>query len=304
MGIYDRDYYRPDPGEGVKRWARTTVGTIIVINAVIWLLLLVAMSSGYDLTTEVLACSPSDLFGGSFPQVWRLVTANFAHDPKSLFHIAFNMFFLWMFGRELEQIYTRKDFWFLYLASGICAIFLEVVVMQLTGHEAPVLGASASVMAIVVLYTLFYPHRRVLLFFAIPAPLWLLCVLFIGMDLIGMLKGGTGVAHVAHLTGAAFGFAFRRFDLRWTTFWAPLLRLDGRRGPGRSGRRSAESSAFRVVHDEPRPSAPPRDEPSVPDGLSERVDKLLAKISAEGMASLTDEERQFLEESSKKYRRR
>ena len=328
MGIHDRDYIRGSSTYDLSTWARTCVGALILTNVAIWLLQVIFREvSSFDLTVDVLACSADDIFGGGIPQVWRLVTANFAHSVSSPWHIVFNMLGLWIFGRELERIYGVKDFLFLYIVAGATGVFFEVLSLHFQAKNelaflatTPVLGASAAVMAIVVAFTMFYPRKPITVLF-VQVPAWLLCVFFIGNDLLGWTSPGpTGTAHVAHLTGALFGFLFWRFDWRWTSLWSGGR---GRSVPGtarkpgssrrasRTRRRtraereeSRERRAFRVIEGSVPPTYPPPEEAEVPDELTERVDQLLAKISEEGLESLTEEERQFLEDSARKYRGR
>jgi hypothetical protein len=130
----------------------------------------------------------------------------------------------------------------------------------------------------------------ILFFGLIPAPVWLLCVIFILQDLLGATSGFSGgVANLAHLSGAAFGFLYKHFDLRWDRLrsWMPAWRhLKRRRSrPGRREvlRLSDQSNEFRQA-------------------VSERMDQLLAKIHDHGSDSLTAEEWEFLRENSSRYR--
>ena len=80
------------------------------------------------------------------------------------------------------------------------------------GMDRHMLGASGAVMAVVTLYTLFYPRREIYFFF-LPMPMWVL----LGIYLVFPLFGDNGrVAYQAHLMGAAFAFCFKLFDLRWS----------------------------------------------------------------------------------------
>jgi membrane associated rhomboid family serine protease len=296
MGIQDRDYYqRSRPAGSFSVFAHTAVGTIIVLNLVCWIAQLATNDT--DVVTRFLACSGNDIFAG-FPKLWKLVTACFAHSTGEavVFHILWNMLFLYWFGKDLEEMYGKRDFWFFYLLAGALAVLAEVGVQYTRGEGAvQVIGASGGVMGVVLLFTMFYPRRTIYLFFLLPVPMWVACLVFIGGDLHDALSfDRDGVANLAHLTGAACGFFFWRFDLRWTTFWAPLLRI-GRRG--RAGGRRA-SRAVRKARASPPPRQP------VPDPISERIDQLLAKVQAHGMGSLTDEERDFMVENSRRYRSR
>ena len=300
MGIYDRDYYRnPGGGQGqAGRWASTAVGTVILLNVGCWFLQLMSRSGPGDFSTvgEWMSSSGNSIFASDlgFPELWRLVTACFVHSESSIWHLGGNMFIFWMFGRELERMYGRREFWIFYLFGGTLAVLVESLVQfqQDTGG-IPILGASGGVMAVAALYIFHFPRRTVLLYFLFPIPLWVLGCIYVYADISGALggSGGYGVANFAHLGGAAWGMLYKLFDLRWSTL---RRRLGGlRRRKKKTGGRGNDS----------RWGARKQEKPRVPDAVSRRVDELLEKISRDGMGGLSDEEREFLVENSRRYRK-
>src|SRR4029453_16598077 len=107
----------------------------------------------------------------------------------------------------------------------------------------------------------------VLLFFFVPAPLWLVCAIFLVSDGIGVMgQGGDNVPHAAHVTGALVGILYRVLDLR-SERWSTLFR--GRRRPRR--RREAK------VVEMPARTAPGHPAGRRPYGVSRRVDERPAK---------------------------
>ncbi len=301
MGIHDREYYQ-STGHGqslLGRITSTAVGTLILINVVVWLIQ--AFSKPEDVlgpVTDFLGASPSQVFG-TF-QVWRLLTANFAHDPQSLHHIFWNMLGLFIFGRDLEQVYGKRDFCLLYLGSGVVAVLAELIMLAAGGYPRDVVfGASGAVMAVLMVFTLSYPTRTILLFLVVPIPVWVLCILFIIGDLAGAFDRGGHVANFAHLAGFLMGFLFRHFDLRWVRLAGWGRRIVGsRRGGSRRTRRTLGGA--KVI---PSPREELREEfTGEIAAISERIDALLEKISTEGQESLTEEELEFLKENSGKYR--
>jgi len=300
MGIYDRDYYRNQGGNAqFKGWALTAVGTIILLNIGFWFLQLITRP-GPDIFSPVgewMSASGNSIFGSSlgFPELWRLVTACFIHSEGGIWHILLNMFIFWMFGRELEQMYGRREFWIFYLFAGALAVLVESFVQtrQDTGN-IPILGASGGVMAVAALYIFHFPRRKVLLYFLIPIPLWVLGCIYVYSDISGAIGGqGGGVANFAHLAGAGWGILYKLFDLRWSTL---RQRLGGLKGRGRKTPRDGGGYLWKTRKKE-------NEEPRVPDGVSTRVDELLEKIHKEGMGSLSEEEREFLVENSRRYRK-
>jgi membrane associated rhomboid family serine protease len=288
MGIQDRDYYRRHPraSEQLLAWKDTAVGVLIALNAVLFIVQLMSP----DAATDFLAARPADVFSG---HVWKLLTANFAHSTANAWHIIGNMFFLYFLGREVERIYGRRDFFILYLSAGVLAILAEVTLLHFRGHDGTqVLGASGAVMAVVVLCALFYPNKVIYFAFFLPAPLWLLCSMYILFDILGMVSQGNGVANFAHLTGAAVGVAYRFLDLR-TTRLTGSLHLP---------RRARKAAGVAKVLDFPRPDRT-GGAPREADPIYRRVDQLLQKISSSGMDSLTGEELDFLKANSGRFRR-
>ena len=103
-------------------------------------------------------------------------------------------------------------------------------------------GASGAVMAVVTLYTLYYPRREILFFF-LPMPMWVLLGIYLVFPLFG--DNGT-VAYQAHLMGAAFAFCFKLFDLRWSRLVTGRIRRPRRAHLHPDAGRSAPDPAVRV----------------------------------------------------------
>ena len=299
MGIYDRDYYRNPGGNAqLKSWASTAVGTIILLNVGFWFLQLITRPGpgAFSTVGQFMSASGDSIFGGGFPELWRLVTACFIHSESSLWHIAINMLIFWFTGRDLERIYGRREFWIFYLFAGTLAVLIESFVQFQQGSgRVPILGASGGVLAAMALYICHYPKRKLYLYFLIPVPAWLIGCLFLWGDLSGAIgHGKAGVANFAHLAGAGWGVLYKLFDLRWSTL---SQRFSGGRQRRKKETRSQGNGSLwnsRQQKDE---------KPRVPDNVSRRVDELLEKIHQEGMGSLSDEEREFLVENSRRYRK-
>ncbi len=161
-------------------------------------------------------------------------------------------------------------------------------------------------MALFVIYALYYPRREILVFFVLPMPIWLALVLFLGLDLFSLaeqLRGGppASIAFAAHLGGAAYGYLYKRYDLRWSRLlgqrmFRPKLRIV---------RPEPRDRGPTIVPSRPTPAPVSRPSPSTvfpPEQLDARVDEILAKIAREGRGSLTDEENQILQEASRRAR--
>jgi membrane associated rhomboid family serine protease len=225
-------------------------------------------------------------------QLWRLLTCAFCHSREAIWHIVFNMLFLYWFGTRLETMYGSREFLLFYLAAAVCSSLAYVGLAFWTGSNTPAIGASGGVLGVMMLYVIFYPFETMLLFWCIPVPLWALLSLYVVYDLHPVLlalagdRMHTGVAHAGHLGGLAFGFLYWKLGLRLE---APLER--GNRPRVLPMRKTA------CPTEEPMILAHPKR-----DDLNEQVDELLQKISEQGADSLTEQERAILTRASAKYR--
>jgi membrane associated rhomboid family serine protease len=291
MSLYDRDYYREDlrraPGASPVIGLSITTWLIVVNVAMFFLSYVVASPPDTPIAVwwhSNFLLHPFAVFGQG--KVWQLLTCTFLH--ADLWHLLFNMFSLWMFGRGLETLYGRREFLAFYLEAGVLASFAFALSAVARGDGTPALGASGSVFGVIALYAIHYPKSKVYVWGILPLRVWQLAILLVGGTLWAMIQASGGsIAHAAHLGGALYGGAFWLFDLRLSRILAVLRGLRSRPAPPRAP-----------------PAWPPEDAGfrTDDDGVRRRVDQLLDKISRQGLASLTDEEREFLNEASRKYR--
>lgn len=142
---------------------------------------------------------------------WQLVTYGFLHG--NLMHIAFNMFALWMFGRELELIMGPRRFITYFLTCVIGAGFIQLIVAGTQGGLYPTVGASGGVFGILLAYGLAFPNRTIMLLFPpIPMKAKYFVLVFGLLELyLGVSGSAPGVANFAHLGGMLFGFLLLRY---------------------------------------------------------------------------------------------
>lgn len=306
MGIYDREYYRDETsGSGFLSGEAPACKAIISINVAVYLLNWFLGGTLMD----TFAASSTAIFERF--HVWQLLTYAFLHSDTNIFHILFNMLILWFLGREIEAMYGTREFTKMYLTAAVVAGFCWAVLNYfLVDGQGQMIGASGSVLAVVVLYALYYPKREILLFFILPVPIWLFAILFLSIDAFNLMRELRGeyvgnVAFAAHLGGAGYAFLYKRYDLRWSRILAmrkrrPRLRVvspeSPRHGHARpdtpsSGERaglgrSASSNSFVDEH------------------LDAKVDEILAKIARVGREGLTEEENRILQEASQRIRDR
>jgi len=284
MGIYDRDYeragsYGQPPGLHVGG-PKTLTTKIVLFTAAIYVLQI--LFDGLEGTFTSALCMQSDWFSRPW-ECYRLLTYGFLHHTGGVEHILINMLILWMFGRDIEQRYGQRDFLWFYLSAIVFAGLVWSVAETATGHPASMVGASGGIAGIFALYALNFPHRKILFMLFIPMPMWVAALIGIGMDIKGAMLREGGVAFTAHLAGALFGLYY--FKQGWS--------------PGRwladkfSGVSFKPKSKLRIH--EPTNSA---------SEVDDEVDKILAKIQAEGQESLTRRERRILEKASREYQRK
>ena len=145
-------------------------------------------------------------------QVWQLLTYGFMHG--SLTHLFFNMFALFMFGSDIEQLFGSKRYLIYYLVCIVGAALMHLIVVAATNMTpASVVGASGGVFGLLLAFGMEFPKRTLMLIFPpIPMPAWLFVTLYGIFELyMGITQTASGVAHFAHLGGMATGFVMIRY---------------------------------------------------------------------------------------------
>jgi membrane associated rhomboid family serine protease len=142
---------------------------------------------------------------------WQILTYGFLHGSTS--HIFFNMFALWMFGREIELHMGSRRFLTYYFVCVAGAGTVQLIVAALQGGLYPTVGASGGVFGILLAYGLTFPNRIIVpLFPPIPMRAITFVILFGLLELyLGFSGGAPGVANFAHLGGMFFGFLMLRY---------------------------------------------------------------------------------------------
>lgn len=209
-----------------------------------------------------------------FSRPWTVVTYMFLHG--SLSHILFNMLGLFFFGSRVESRLGERRFITLYLISGIFGALASLVFTP----RAAVIGASAGVFGVMLAFAWFWPREKIYIWGVLPIDARYLVMLTTAASIFFGLGGGDGVAHFAHLGG---------YVGAWIYLWFATRNTAQRRFQQRMNA-VEPATARRVVT--------LRKEQLNLDGVHaltrEEVDRILDKISAEGMQSLTPEELRFL----------
>lgn len=290
MSIQNREYVRESMRNGSFGPSFPTasmLSKVILVTAVVYVLqIILKASSGNSVVTEWLQLNGNDLlFRG---QIWRLITYAFVHDVQSPLHIVMNMITLYSVGRILTNLVGEREFLFFYLTSAVFAGICSVAFYTLMGMHPGILGASGAVYAVFCVVAMHYPRQKVLLFGALPIEMRWLLAAFVAMDAVPMLmnlSASTRVAHSAHLGGLLFGFLYVRLAMNLSLGWDRIA--------GRVRAKRKKAAALRIFAPVETPES----------NLSEQMDQILAKISREGEASLTQRERNILTQASRQLRK-
>ena len=264
------------------------VGRLMVANAVVLLLLQTVFTAPAFL--DALRFAPA--LAARRP--WTIVSYMFVH--VGLLPLAVNMVLLFIFGPPVERRMGSRAFLTYYIYCGVVAATFGLGLTSFWPVPS-MMGASGAVLGIALAFALAWPDAEITLF---PLPLRItarsLVVLLAGADLIFGLWIDDGIANVAHLGGLAGGYLFFRIQairsrraqgvpkpVARRTVMAPI--------PVRQGTPGVEIRPA-LTHGELPEQYP-----------AEEVDRVLDKISAFGIQSLTSEERHFLDEVSKQKRK-
>jgi membrane associated rhomboid family serine protease len=254
------------------------VRRLLVANVAIFLaffVLWLASSDGgglYATMRDILGLAPErwKLWSPWFP-IWQLLTYGFLHSVVDFGHVLFNMLALYFFGTMLEERLGSRRFLLTYLAAQVAGGVLFLLPAAFGHLSGPVVGASGAVLGVTVAVATLYP-RQIVFFIVFPIPLMWLAVALVGLDFFGALvsfkQGSDGVAHLAHLGGAIYGFLAVKLGLIQKD---PIELFE---------RKRAVAEVERAADDEAR------------------MDKLLEKIHREGMGSLSRSEKDFLKRMS------
>lgn len=324
MALQDRDYLREEStggfgrglGAGFGRGGRTggglgggrfrlsVNGWIIAINAAVFVIGMLVPGLGAKLTdwgyfsTYMLV---KEL------EFWRVITFQFLHAGPA--HVFFNMFGLYMFGSIVEQHLGGRRYAAFYLVSGICGGLMYFILnatallfayfnwpmipgLLFTSATTPLVGASAGVFGVIMACAYIAPNAVVQLILPpVPIRLRLLAYGYVVIALINVLWGGQNQGgDAAHIGGAIAGFFFIRRSHLLSDFFEVF-------GPKSERSKKKRGSKFFGS-----PAAAPRPAGPSAAALAE-VDRILAKVRTEGLASLSEREKSTLRSATEAQRR-
>ncbi|MDZ4330021.1 MAG: rhomboid family intramembrane serine protease, partial [Flavobacterium sp.] len=217
---------------------------------------------------------------------WSLLSYAFFHS--GIMHIIFNMIVLNFAGRLFMTYFTSKQLLGLYVLSAIFAGISYILVFYVLNINAPIVGASAAIMAILVATTTYHPLMDLRLLIIGNVKLWHITAVIVIVDLMQLRSENMG-GHISHLSGAFFGFIFIKLlqngtDLstvvtRIIDFFANLFKKN-------------TSTPFKKVHKNySKPLEKSVSKIVTKDKSQQQIDEILDKISQSGYDSLTKEEK-------------
>ena len=217
--------------------------------------------------SESLAFIPMAILG----RPWSIVTYMFLHG--GITHILFNMLGLFFFGSRVEQRLGPQRFLTLYFVSGIAG----ALVSSVFAPYASIIGASAAVFGVMLAFAMFWPRERIYIWGIIPVEARVLVIVTTALAIYSGVQGSRGgVADFAHLGGYVGAFIY----LKWLQRTQGAKRFKAKAVPSVA---VETLSKWRQV-----------DKASIHEVNRDEVNRILDKINASGIASLTPQEKLFL----------
>jgi membrane associated rhomboid family serine protease len=193
---------------------------LIAINAAVFFLW--QMGTGFEQSINTAAFVPAEFERGAFEHLPNLFTSMFMHG--GVMHLVGNMWFLWLFGNNIEDRCGHIGFVIFYLLCGVAATLGYSFFNS--DSTIPLVGASGAISGVLGGYLITFPHAHVMTlvplgFFSriVALPAWIFLVIWIGFQFLsqaamtGQEGSGGGVAFLAHIVGFVAGlvlvFVFR-----------------------------------------------------------------------------------------------
>jgi len=214
MGLYDRDYTQADFQSQHRYMPQMRMRFPKLTPVVKWLL--IANISIY-VVSVLTSLGPFiyDWFRldttslSRALQIWRLISYQFLHDPRLIFHIIFNMLGLYFLGPTLERHWGSKRFLIFYLGCGVAGgLFYMLLVGIGFLPPIPMLGASGAILGLLAACAILFP-QFVVIFFIFPVPIRLAVIILTIAYFFFVVTGSSNAGgHACHLAGMAAGAAY------------------------------------------------------------------------------------------------
>lgn len=292
------NYYRPSLFGGF-RFFPPVIKSLLIANAGIFIFVYImnffsigGVPVSY-IIRSIFALFPlfTSISGMPAFHIWQLVTYMFLH--AGFMHLFINMFALWMFGMELENNWGSKRFLIYYFTCGIIAGISNLLLGPIFGQEGATIGASGAVYGILLAYGIIFPNRQIYIYFLFPIRAKYFVMLFIGLEIFAGVTGTQdGIAHFAHLGGAAGGYlllVLEKYKPQIYRYIKDFLKIYQK--PDRFSQPKKEDVSEAKYLDIDNIG---------PEDLQKKLDEILDKIGKVGYQNLTEDEKKILSEASKK----
>jgi len=307
MNYYGGHYQTQNPFDNLKSFFRSKnmLVRLIIINVAIWLSIMF-LGVLFDLFNVnfienvinwlAVPASVSKLI----TRPWTLITYMFLH--YDFWHILFNMLWLFWFGRIFLEYLNEKQLLTTYIVGGLAGALFYILSFNIFPKfqdaylNSVALGASASVMAIVVAISYYVPNYRIHLLFLGPVKIIYIAIFSVVLDIL-MIRSANSGGHLAHLGGAVWGFYyiymlrkgkdfsgyFHGFSLK--KLMKPFMK------PKKTKFKNVYTNTQRMSDEEFNYQKKQN---------QKKVDEILDKISRSGYESLTKAEKELLFKASNK----
>jgi len=260
---YKNDYSNPlKITNGVK--------VLILINIIIFFL--IEISGQRNLIFMTFGLVPHSILNEF--KIWQTFTYIFIHG--GLLHIVFNMFILWIFGKDLEIEWGKNKFLIFYFICGLGSGFFTFLFN--THSFIPIVGASGAIYGLLVAYGFSYPNRIIYLYGLVPISvkyliLGLGCISFVA----SISTSQSNISHITHLFGMIIGALYMiiMHNKHILHLWYMKLKKNS-------------IQKHIIINDDDK------------EKVKKEMDRILDKINDKGWKSLSDYEEKFLTNSSKK----
>jgi len=278
MGLYDRDYsknkfeyrsYRYQGQGGRFGIITPVVKALLIANTIVFIGLSIGGEPFQRNTFNAFGALPR---GFAYIQIWRLITYQFLHDGFN--HFFFNMLGLFFFGTAMERIFGSKKFILFYLICGAAGgVFypLLAAIGWFPPPPLPLVGASGAILGCLAAYATMNPTAKVYIWGIFPMPVFFLAGLFALVAILRILTPNTSAnagGEAAHLAGMIAGVLFIITQPTYSKF-----RLNNNAKKWDRQRRMEQD-------------------------VNQEVDRILQKVSKEGMHSLNAKEKRILRKAT------
>ncbi|WP_106830301.1 rhomboid family intramembrane serine protease [Parabacteroides pacaensis] len=269
------------------------IGVFIVVRLGVVILTLFQINSGEFLQYLQLPSSLDLLL----IRPWTLITYMFTH--YDFLHILFNMLWLYWFGKIFLMFFNERQLGGLYILGGLAGAFLFILAYNLFPYfekmvtSSFLMGASASVMAIVFAISFYRKDYEIGLLFIGRIKLIYLAIFTFLLDLLAITSANAG-GHIAHVGGALLGILYAAMIARGKDMTAPINRvIDWFANLGKRRPKMKVTYTNRRRETDYEYNARKNRE-------AEDLDKILEKLRRSGYGSLSADEKRKLFDASKK----